>query len=367
MTSIRSSRFSRSFSRRRFLQGSAGMLAAGAAATHLPRRARAADEINALVWCDHTDPALLDPFTEATGIRVNTKEFATTGEALAILEQSRPGDWDALVIDTVDVQRVARLGHLAALTPDDYPWGDIFPELRDEVLHYVDGKLYGVPEKFGYNTVAYDANKVDATDMRKASVFWNPKYAGRIAIYDYYVPVMQMVAIGLGIVPPQITQDDLPAIREKLLEMKKLAALVGDVVAVQNALVTGSADIIAGGGEFAVAGLQGESPNLDWVLPDEGGIRWMQSLAIFETSARKEAANQFVQYVLSPDGQGRLATSACYWAMPANSKATLDAAQKKTLRWDEQPTFLPKSYHYMSPEPDIDAAMLEVWTEFLNA
>src|SRR3546814_7978655 len=152
----------------------------------------------------------------------------------------------------------------------DLPWDDIFPELQDEALHYVDGKLYGVPEKFGYNTVAYDANKVDIADMRNASVFWNPKYAGRIAVYDYYIPVMQMVAIGLGIVPPQLTQDELPAIRETLLEMKKLAALVGDVVAVQNALVTGSADIIAGGGEFAVAGLQGESPNLDWVLPDEG-------------------------------------------------------------------------------------------------
>lgn len=353
-------------SRRRFLQAGTAVVAAGALGG-MPRRARAADEINALVWCDHTDPALLDPFTEATGIRVNTKEFATTGEALAILEQSRPGEWDVLVIDTVDVQRVARLGHLAALTPSDYPWDDIFPELKDESLHYVDGKLYGVPEKFGYNTVAYDSSKVDPTDLRKAATIWSPKYAGRFAIYDYYIPVMQMVAIGLGIVPPQLTTEHLPAIREKLLEMKPLAALVGDVVTVQNALVTGSADIIVGGGEFAVAGLQTENPNLDWVLPDEGGIRWMQSLAIFETSERKDAANQFVQYVMSPEGQARLATSACYWAMPANSKAALDDAQKKTLRWDEQPEFLARSYHYMSPDPELDAAMLEVWTEFLNA
>lgn len=366
---IPTSRFQRAapLTRRRLLQAGTAALAAGAASAVWPRRSRAADEINALVWCDHTDPALLDPFTEATGITVNTKEFAATGEALAILEQSQPGDWDVLVIDTVDVQRVARLGHLAALTPGDYPWDDIFTELKDESLHYVDGKLYGVPEKFGYNTVAYDANKVDPADMRKAAVMWNEKYAGRIAVYDYYVPVMQMVAIGLGIVPPQITTEHLPAIRDKLLQMKRLAAMVGDVVAVQNALVTGAADIIVGGGEFAVAGLQAESPNLDWVLPDEGGIRWMQSLAIFETSERKDAANQFVQYVMSPEGQARLATSACFWAMPANSKAALDDTQKKTLRWDEQPNFLPKSYHYMSPEPDIDAAMLEVWTEFLNA
>src|SRR3546814_11920262 len=93
----------------------------------------------------------------------------------------------------------------------------------------------------------------------------------------------------------------------------------------------------------------------------------MQSLAIFETSARKAAANQFVQYVMSPDCQGRLATSACYWAMPANAKATLDAAQKKTLRWAEKMTFLPTSYHYMSPEPDLYAAMSGVWTEFPHA
>ena len=86
-----------------------------------------------------------------------------------------------------------------------------------------------------------------------------------------------------------------------------------------NQTITGAADIIVAGGEYSVVNLMKENPALDWTIPDSGGIRWMQSLAIFETSSRKEAANQFVQYVMSPDGQGRLATSACYWAMPANA------------------------------------------------
>lgn len=358
-------RLSARLSRRRLL--GTGAAAAAVAAAGLPRVARAAEELNALVWCDHSDPNLLGPFEEANGVRVNVKEFDSTGAGIAILEQSQAGEWDVMVIDTVDIARMVKAEYFAALDAADYPWDDIFPELHEPTLHQVDGKLYGVPEKFGYNTLAYNNQKVDPADMRKAAVMWNPKYAGRLAVYDYYNPLIAMVAIGLGIEPPNLKEGDLPAIRDKLLEMKKLAALVGDVVTVQNALVTGAADIIVGGGEFAVAGLAGENPALDWVLPDEGGIRWMQSLAIFKDSKKPDLAKQFIQYVLSPEGQGRLATAACYWAMPASRQATLTDEQKKVLRWDEQPTFLTKAYHYLQPDEALDKAMLDVWTEFLNA
>ena len=331
-----------------------------------PTAALAADELNILAWCDHTDPGLLEPFEKEHGVRINAKEYEGTGTALALLEQSQPGDWDVFVVDSVDVPRVAKAGWLAELKPEDFPFDDIFAELRAPELHYVDGKLYGIPEKFGYNTLAYNNTKVDPADMRKTPVLWDPKYKGRIAIYDYYIPLIGMVAIGLGMKPNEVTKDNLPQIRDKLFEMKDIAALVGDVVQVQTALATGEVDIIAGGGEYAVAGLNAENPALDWVLPDDGGVRWMQALAVFETSERKDLATKFVQWVLSPEGQARLATSSCYWAMPANAKAALTPAQKKVLRWDEQPDFIAKSYPYFIPDEDLDAAMLDVWTEFLQ-
>ncbi|HVR66074.1 MAG TPA: extracellular solute-binding protein, partial [Verrucomicrobiae bacterium] len=170
------------FSRRRLLGGAAALTAA----SFVPRASRAADEINALVWCDHTDPNLLGPFEQASGIKVNTKEFGTTGEALALLEQSQPGDWDVLVIDTVDVKRMVEAGRLAELNPGDYPIGDTFAEVQSPEFNDVDGKTYGVTEKFGYNCFSYDNTKVDPADMRKSEVMWNGKYAGRVAIYDYY-------------------------------------------------------------------------------------------------------------------------------------------------------------------------------------
>ena len=53
------------------------------------RSAAAAAELNALVWCDHSDPNLLKPFEEANGVKVNLKEFEGTGAGFAIVDQSQ--------------------------------------------------------------------------------------------------------------------------------------------------------------------------------------------------------------------------------------------------------------------------------------
>ena len=177
---------------------------------------------------------------------------------------------------------------------------------------------------------------------------------------------MGMVAIGLGMKPSDISEANLPRIRDKRFEIKDNAALVGDVVTSQTALATGQVDVIAGGGEYVTAGLHAENPDLDWVLPDDGGVRWMQAIGVFAASEKQDLAREFVKYILSPKGQARLATSSCYWAMPANSKATLTDEQKSVLRWAEQPGFIAKSYPYFVPGPELDAKMLEVWTEFLQ-
>src|SRR3954469_9768865 len=89
-----------------------------------------ADDLNALIWCDHADPALLQPFEEANGVKVNVKEFEGTGAGLAIVEQSQPGDWDVMVIDSIDVPRGVDKGLFEPLPEDKLPFGDLFPEVR---------------------------------------------------------------------------------------------------------------------------------------------------------------------------------------------------------------------------------------------
>jgi len=328
--------------------------------------AASAADLNALVWCDHSDPNLLKPFEDATGIKVNVKEFEGTGAGLAIVEQSQPGDWDVMVIDTVDVRRGVERNLFDALPEDQLPVADVFPEVLMDQHSKFDGKRYGITEKFGYNTIGFNKSKVDAADMETLGVLTNDKYKGRIAIYDYYLPVMGLAAMAIGKKTSELTEADLPAIKDVLQKMKANAKAVTDVVASQTALATGEADILIGGGEWVTAGIAKENPDLDFSIPKEGAVLWSQSLAMFKDSKNKDAALKFIQYIMSPEGQARLATSSCYWGMPASKAAALDADQKKILRFDEQPEFLKRAQGYPAPSEDLDKKMQDLWTAMIQ-
>ena len=221
--------------------------------------ARAQEELNALVWCDHTDPGFIEPFEKANNVKVNLKDYEGTGTALSIIEQSQPGDWDVFVVDGIDVPRVVEAGLLAPLPADALPTADLFPEIVMPENHVIDGKTYAITEKFGYNTISYNKNNVDAADIQDIAVMWSDKYKDRIAIYDYYLPVMGLVAISLGIDTANIQASDLPAIKEKLFAMKDVSRQVGEVVSSQTAIATGEVDILVGGGEWVTAGLTVEN------------------------------------------------------------------------------------------------------------
>jgi spermidine/putrescine transport system substrate-binding protein len=335
-------------------------LAAGAAA--------AQEELNALVWCDHTDPALIEPFEQAHNVKVNLREYEGTGAALALLDQSRPGDWDVLVIDGIDVFRAVDAGILAPLPAEDLPTADFFPEVVMADNNMVDGVTYAVTEKFGYNTISYNADKVDAADMESLPLVWSEKYAGRISIYDYYLPVMGLAAIAQGIPTAGIAADDLPAIGEVMSTMRSRAASVAGVVAAQTALATGEVDIVVGGGEWLTAVLAAEQPELTWTIPKEGAVRWAQSIGVVAGTEKPDLAVEFVKYIVSPEGQARLATSSCFWGMPANAAAGefLTDEQKSILRWDNQADYLALTQLYPAPDMDLDIEMQDLWLETLS-
>src|SRR5258708_27969602 len=111
----------RSLSRNRIL----GLALCGALAMAAASLAKAEGSLNVLTWCDHEDPTLLQPFEAANNVKVNFKDISSTAQILAVLGQSKPGDWDVVVMDQTDTRRLAKMGGLAPLQAKDYPFPDI--------------------------------------------------------------------------------------------------------------------------------------------------------------------------------------------------------------------------------------------------
>jgi spermidine/putrescine transport system substrate-binding protein len=111
-----------------------------------------------------------------------------------------------------------------------------------------------------------------------------------------------------------------------------------------------------------------DNPNLDWTIPKQGGLRWAQLIGVVAGTTQTALAQKFVEYILSPEGQARLATASCYWGMPTNQKAgdILTAGQKAVLRWGQQPDYLKRSQLYPVPDAVTDQAMQDMWTAMLN-
>lgn len=322
-------------------------------------------ELNVLAWCDHQDAKTFAPFEAENDVRVNVKSYEGTGTVVSYLQQSAPGEWDVIAIDSVDIVKLARANLLDPLEDADYPLADIYPEVFMPESEILDGKRYGIPEKFGYNSIAYNSTKVDASELNDLRSLLKPQYQGRIAIYDYYFTAIQTAALLNDIKPSEITAETMPKLAETLRQLKANAKLFGDIPTVQTALATGDVDIVFGGAEFLVAGLGESKPELTWLLPDQGGLRWQSSLGIFATSERKDMAKKFIQWSLSPEGQALFAQSSCYWGMPANRKAEplLSPETKQRLRWDDQPAYLARSYAYTATSPELDALMIDAWAQ----
>ncbi len=330
--------------------------------------AKAAEELNALVWCDNTDPALIEPFEKANDVKVNLKVYEGTGAGLSILDQSQPGDWDVMVIDSIDVQRIAK-DRFLPLADDSLPLAGQFPEVRMDDILVLDGNRYAVTEKWGFNAISYNSKAFSAEDVSSLEKLTDPKFKGRLAIYDYYLPVEGMASVATGTPTKDFSEATLAPVKDMMLKLKANAKLVGEVSASQTALATGEVDVVVGAGEWVTAGLHAENPDLDFVIPSEGGILWTQSLAILKDSKKADLALKFIQHVLSPEGQAALATSSCYWGMPAQKDAALTKEQKTTLKFssEQQAKDLAASNRYPAPDADLDKKMQDLWNDVLQA
>ena len=110
--------------RRKFIQQST--IATGALAMPMILTSRKANadptEINMLAWYGHGEPDMVEAFEAENNVKFKPKYYAGGDNMLALIAQSPPGTYDAILSDAEFVQQLNAAGYIEELNPDDYPF-----------------------------------------------------------------------------------------------------------------------------------------------------------------------------------------------------------------------------------------------------
>src|SRR5580658_8838775 len=186
-------------SRRSFHAIFGGALGTGLFAMAAPRGSRAAaSEITVLNWKGYgTDEAFaVKAFAEATGVAVKHDYFNAEAEMLTKL-RTNPGAYDVVLINSARTQQAQADG---LIDPVDFSAAsnakDLSPTFKTHPNILADGKPYGLPWLWGMTSLAVRQGKAEAADSW--AVFSDPKFAGRLALFDDAVTQVGIGALLTG-------------------------------------------------------------------------------------------------------------------------------------------------------------------------
>ncbi len=271
----------------------AGVTLAGAVLTSaLP----AAQELNLFAWSEYVPQAVLDKFTEETGIKVNYETYASNEEMLSKL-LGGAAEYDLIQPSEYVIEALGRKGLLEKID-----WANV-PNMRNIARRFLHlphdpQQLYSVPYMTGTVGIVVNTEKVTDPVKGYADVF-SGKYAGRIVALDDNRELLSWALRTAG-EDINVINDESIARARPLLKAWLPQVKVFDSDSPKTAMLNGEVDVgIVWSGEAAI--LYNENPKFVYVLPEEGAHMFIDSLAIPKGAPHKASAEKFLNFILRPD------------------------------------------------------------------
>jgi spermidine/putrescine-binding protein len=347
----------------------AGLLAACASQPAAPAgsgQVEPAQEIVLYNWTDYMNPEVLEQFTQETGIRIVEDFFSSNEEMFAKLQGGATG-YSVLVPSDYIVYVMIQQGMLHQLDKSNIPnIKNLAPEFQTSEID--PNNAYCVPYQWGTTGIAYLKSKVAAPtswgDILKASPD-SPQY-GRMLMVDDPRDGFAAALHYLGYDINTTDMAQLEEARQLLIEAK--AGLAGydsdtfdEMLLAEEILMTQ-----AWNGEILAS--QEENPDIDYVIPQDGGVIYMEKLCIPVTAspAEKLAAEIFINFVLRGDIGAKL-SEYIYYGTP--NQAAIEFLSEDYL--SNTAIFPPEDQrarlHTLRPLGEFDAVYQRLWDEVKSA
>jgi len=280
------------------------------------------EELRVLAWVGYEEKEIVEPFEKEFGIKVYTETF-TGADKMFVKITKAPDAYDVVVIDPEYIAKLHRVNLLTPLDPGLFNFNDYIEPFKKFPLCWIDGKMYTVLIRYGVNAIVYNTEKLTAEEVSTYEILWSQKVKGKVGIWDWYLPNMGVFSLAAGFDPPYTLNDSqFEALSKRLnLLRPQVKAIMGSFSDVNAALARGDIWVVPALGEHTAAILSEQGHPIDWIVPKEGAIMWIETLGIPPKASNRAGAIKYIQYFQRPEVQAKLTWRRAYRSNIPNAKA----------------------------------------------
>jgi len=325
-----------------------------------------AESLSLLVWEGYADPSFVQAFEESHHCKVTASYMGSSDELVAKLRGGSASNYDVISPSSDVAASIARTGLAAPLDLSKLPsYAQLSPRLRDLPLVKSNGQIFGVPFMWGPNPLLYDTTVFPQAPDSWA-VFWDPKYKGKLSVWDD-LSTVYMAAQILGYDKPDpsqlynLTDEQLAAVKKKLIELKPNIRKIWSTGGELTNLFQNHEIVLAMGWPLNTNDLRKLNFPIGETIPKENTTGWIDHLMITAASTRKELAQAFLEYMIEAKTQ-KLVTDRTHYT-PANPGASqfLTPEEMKGLHLDNPDAYMQRIYFWQ--DVSRRAKYNEIWNE----
>lgn len=274
-------------------------------------------ELHLFIWANYIDPGVYQLFEKEFGVKVLEENF-DSNETLRSKLQAGVTGYDIIVPSDYTVEALIKQGLLAELDLSKIPnFQNISQRFRG--LYYDPHNRYSIPYMWGTTGIGYNTTKIETPPTSWADLF-EPRrlerYRNRISVLDDPREAIGAALKYLGYSLNSTDPQALEAAKNVLIAQKPYLARY-DSETYDDFLLTGDLVLAHGwSGEFAKARL--ENTDIQYVIPQEGGVIWADNIAIPKSSKNKELAHKFIDFLLRPEVNAKIVN---YLRYPSTNEA----------------------------------------------
>jgi spermidine/putrescine-binding protein len=328
------------------------------------------ETLSLLVWEGYADPSFLQPFEQSHHCKVVAAYMGSSDELVAKLRGGSASNYDVISPSSDVATSIVRAGLAAPLDLGKIPsYTQLSSRLRDSPLVKANGLTYGVPFVWGPNPLLYDTGAF-AQPPDSWDVLWQPKYRGKISLWDELSSVY-MAAQVLGYDKPDpaqlynLTDAQLEAVKKKLIELKPNVRKYWSTGGELTNLFQNHEVIAAMGWPLMTNELRKVNFPIAETIPKENTTGWIDHLMITAASPRKDLAQQFLEYMVEAKTQKLVAGVTHYTPANPGTSQLLTSEERKSLHLDDPDEYMKRIYFWQ--DVPRRAKYNEIWNEVKSA